>query len=77
MVKDHQFLGGAHYGSGVVVRLLLAILGVVLLWWAYVILDNIWSYNDSGTVAYVTYALVPGVPGVLCLYWAIRRRRST
>lgn len=57
------------------VRVLVALAGVALLRWAYAILDNIWNYNDSGTATYVLYALIPGVSGVLCLYWAARPRR--
>jgi len=57
-------------------RVLLAAVGVALLAWAYVILDNIWNYNDSGTLTYVLYALIPGVPGVMCIYLAFRRRLS-
>ena len=52
--------------------MLLTATGIVLLVWAYVILDNIWNYNDSGTLAYILYALVLGVPGVLCIYLALR-----
>lgn len=58
----------------IALRVLLVAVGVVLLWWSYVILDNIWNYNDSGTLTYVLYALIPGVPGALCVYWALRRQ---
>ncbi len=60
----------------VVVRVLLAVIGLALLRWAYAILDNIWNYNDSGTLAYVVYALVPGLPGLLCVYLALRGWRN-
>jgi hypothetical protein len=61
----------------IAVRVLLGAAGVVLLGWAYAILDNIWHYNDSGTMTYVVFAAIPAVPGVLLLYLAIRPRRST
>jgi hypothetical protein len=54
------------------IRLLLTTTGVVLLLWAYIILDNIWHYNDSGTLTYILYALVPALLGTLCLYLALR-----
>ncbi len=54
------------------IRVLLTAAGVVLLLWAYVILDNIWNYNDSGTPTYILYALVPALLGTLCLYLALR-----
>ena len=50
----------------------LATLATALITWAYVILDNIWTYNDSGTVTYVIYAAIPGLPGLLLLYLAFR-----
>jgi hypothetical protein len=59
-------------GLALLIRVLLALVGFALLRWAYAILDNIWNYNDSGTAAYVIYSLVPGLPGVLCVYLAIR-----
>ena len=59
-------------GIVLLVRVLLAAIGVALLRWAYAILDNIWNYNDSGTVAYVVYSLAPGLPGALCIYLALR-----
>ena len=37
-----------------------------------IILDNIWHYNDSGTLTYILYALVPALLGTLCLYLALR-----
>lgn len=40
--------------------------GARLLAWAAMILDNIWTYNDAGTLTYVILATLPGVPG-LCL----------
>ena len=54
------------------IHVLLAAAGVVLLRWAYVILDNIWNYNDSGTLTYILYALMPALLGVLCMYLALR-----
>jgi hypothetical protein len=59
------------------IRVLLTAAGVALLLWAYVILDNIWNYNDSGTLTYILYALVPAVLGVLCMYLALRGRRRS
>ena len=59
------------------IRVLLAAAGLGLLRWAYVILDNIWNYNDSGTLTYILYALVPALLGVLCLYLVLRGRRRT
>ena len=47
-----------------VARALAAIAGLALLYWAWVILDNIWTYNDSGTLTYVVFALVVGLPGL-------------
>jgi hypothetical protein len=60
-----------------VVRLLVGAIGLGLLKWAYLILNNIWTYNDSGTLAYILFAAIPGLPGALLLYLAIRpwRRR--
>ena len=49
------------------IRVLLTAAGVALLLWAYVILDNIWNYNDSGTLTYILYALMPALLGVLCI----------
>ena len=54
------------------IRVLLTAAGVALLLWAYVILDNIWNYNDSGMLTYILYALVPTLLGLLCLYLALR-----
>jgi hypothetical protein len=59
-------------GIVVLLRLLLAVVGAALLWWAYAILDNIWNYNDSGAGTYIIYSLIPGLPGALCLYLAVR-----
>jgi uncharacterized membrane protein len=59
------------------IRVLLTAAGVVLLLWAYVILDNIWNYNDSGTLTYILYALVPALLGMLCLYLALRGWRRS
>jgi len=58
-----------------VARCLAAIVGLALLYWAYVILDNIWTYNDSGTLTYVVIALVVGIPGLVLLAFALRGRR--
>jgi hypothetical protein len=46
----------------------------VLLWWAYEILDNIWTYNDSGTLTYICFAAIPGVPGLLAAWFAVHGR---
>jgi hypothetical protein len=51
-----------------------AIVAAPLLLWAYVILDNIWNYNDSGAVTYVAFAAIPGVPGLLAIIFAVRGR---
>jgi len=59
-----------------VIRVLLAAVGVVLVCWAYFILDNIWHYNDSGTLTYVLYASVPALAGGACLYLAFRSGRG-
>ena len=61
--------------SPLLVRVLLGAVGLGLLKWAYVILDNIWTYNDSGTLTYILFASVPAVPGVLLLYLALRGGR--
>ena len=58
------------------IRVMLATVGVVLLCWAYFILDNIWTYNDSGTLTYVLYAAVPALAGGVCLYLALRPGRA-
>jgi NhaP-type Na+/H+ or K+/H+ antiporter len=47
-----------------VLRGLAAIAGLTLLSWAWIMLDNIWTYNDSGTLTYVLFALMVGIPGV-------------
>ncbi len=57
-----------------VARVVAAAVAVVLLLWAYRILDNIWGYNDSGTVTYLVFAAVPGVPGLLAAWFAVRGR---
>jgi hypothetical protein len=59
-------------GLAWLIRVLLAVVGIALLRWAYAILDNIWTYNDSGTAAYILYSLVPGIPAAICLYAAVR-----
>jgi hypothetical protein len=59
------------------IRVLLTAAGVALLLWAYVILDNIWNYNDSGTLTYILYALVPALLGALCMYLALRGWRRS
>ena len=33
--------------------------------------DEIWTYNDSGTLAYLVFAAVPGPPGALLLCFAV------
>jgi hypothetical protein len=58
------------------IRILVAALGIALLCWAYAILDNIWNYNDSGTLAYIVFAAIPGIPGLVLLHGAVRPRRS-
>jgi hypothetical protein len=57
-----------------VARIIAAVVAVVLLSWAYEILDNIWTYNDSGTLTYVAFAAIPGVPGLLAGLFAVRGR---
>ena len=58
-------------------RVLLAVVGFALLYWAYAILDNIWTYNDSGTAAYIVYAAFPGLSGLLLLYLAVKSRAGS
>ena len=58
-----------------VARALAAILGLALLFWAWVILDNIWTYNDSGTLVYIVFACVPGLLGVVLVAFAVRGPR--
>ena len=58
-------------------RIVAGLVAAPLLLWAYVILDNIWNYNDSGTLTYVLYALVPALLGVLCMYLALRGWRRS
>jgi hypothetical protein len=58
-----------------VARALAAIIGLALLYWAYVILDNIWTYNDSGSLTYMVFACVPVIPGVALLALALRGPR--
>lgn len=48
-------------------RVMAGALGLLLLYVAGHVLANIWTYNDSGTLAYILYALVPGLPGVMLL----------
>jgi hypothetical protein len=57
-----------------VARAVAAAVAAVLLWWAYAILDNIWNYNDSGTLSYVGFAAIPGIPGLLAGVFALRGR---
>jgi hypothetical protein len=59
-----------------VARLVMGVIGLGLLYWAYKILGNIWGENDSGTLAYVIFAAIPGVPGALLLYLAIIGRSA-
>ncbi len=62
----------------VLLRVGAAVVGGLLVLWAFVILRNIWGYNDSGTFLYV-YVVVYGVPGLLLLLFAagvIPRRRT-
>ena len=61
-------------GIVILIRVLLAATGIALLRWAYAILDNIWNYNDSGSLTYVIFAAVPGVPGLLAAVLAVRGR---
>jgi uncharacterized membrane protein len=58
-----------------VLRGLAAVAGLMLLYWAWVILDNIWTYNDSGTLTYVVIACVPGLLGLALLAFAVRGLR--
>ena len=57
-------------------RVIAGVIGLALLRWAYVILDNIWGYNDSGTAAYIAMAAIPGLPGLALIYLALRLRRN-
>jgi len=59
-------------GTGSLHRAVCAVVGAGLLWWSYNILNNIWNYNDSGTLAYILFAAVPGVPGALLVFLALR-----
>jgi hypothetical protein len=52
------------------IRGLAAICGAALLYWAWMILDNIWTYNDSGTLTYVLLALVVAIPGCALVAFA-------
>ena len=54
------------------VRVVAALVAAPLLWAAYAILDNIWNYNDSGAVTYITFAAIPGVPGLIAAFFAVR-----
>lgn len=54
-----------------VVRALAAVTGATLLVWAWRILDNIWTYNDSGTLTYVLLTLVIAIPGLALVAFAI------
>ena len=56
----------------ILIRLMGAMLGITLMVWAYEILDNIWHYNDSGTLTYVVFAAIPGVTGLLLVYLSVR-----
>ena len=58
-----------------VARGLAAVVGLALLSWAWVILDNIWTYNDSGTLLYILFACMPGLPGLALLAFALRGLR--
>ena len=55
-------------------RMVAGLFSATLLWWAYVILNNIWNYNDSGTLTYVVFAAIPGIPGLLAGVFALRGR---
>ena len=76
-MADSSARGRGYRRDVLAIRVLLTAAGVVLLLWAYVILDNIWNYNDSGTLTYVLYALVPALLGVLCMYLALRGWRTS
>lgn len=53
------------------VRGLAAVTGVTLLIWSWRILDNVWQYNDAGTLSYVLLALVLAIPGAALVAFAI------
>jgi hypothetical protein len=55
-----------------VARGLAAIVGAALLYWSWIILDNIWTYNDAGTLIYVGLACVPCLPGLALMAFAVR-----
>jgi hypothetical protein len=76
-LADSSVRGRDYRRDVLAIRVLLTATGVTLLLWAYVILDNIWNYNDSGTLTYMLYALVPALLGVLCLYLALRGWRRS
>jgi hypothetical protein len=58
-----------------VARVLAAIMGAALLSWAWIILDNIWHYNDAGTLIYVVLASVLGLPALALVAFALRGLR--
>jgi hypothetical protein len=53
------------------IRVLAAVTGVTLLVWAWHILDNVWTYNDSGTLSYVLLTIVVAIPGAALTAFAI------
>ena len=63
-------------GLMILIRLLGAMLGITVMVWAYEILDNIWNYNDSGTLTYVVFAAIPGVTGLLLVYLSVRNPQA-
>jgi hypothetical protein len=52
------------------IRGLAAICGATLLYWAWVIVGNIWGYDDSGTLTYVLMALLVAIPGAALVAFA-------
>lgn len=60
--------------SLLVVRLLALAAAALVLFWAWTILDNIWSYDDAGTLNYIVMAAIPGLPGLVLLAFAVHGR---
>lgn len=45
--------------------------GVTLLAWAWTILDNVWTYDDSATLSYILLSIVVAIPGAALTAFAI------
>jgi hypothetical protein len=53
-------------------RVVLLVFAVLLLAWAWTIVNNIWGYNDSGAFVYLVAASFPGMTGFVLLGLALR-----